>query len=119
MYLLFCRGSRSAARSLSRSANSQGQLIDEYATEGVDQRTAAGPEESSGKGTQLSDALANEQMVWEMLYNPAYSLSTEEAETAWHRAMGQEVHSGTEVKFAGDALDCQLHPSLQWILATS
>lgn len=38
-----------------------------------------------------ADALGNEQMVWEMLYNPDYSLPTADAVAAWHRAMGKEV----------------------------
>jgi hypothetical protein len=38
-----------------------------------------------------ADALGNEQLVWEMLYNPDYSLPTADAVAAWHRAMGKEV----------------------------
>lgn len=46
---------------------------------------------------QQADGLGNEQMVWEMLYNPTYSLPSEEAEAAWYRAMGRETAADVEV----------------------
>lgn len=47
---------------------------------------------------QPADGLENEQLVWEMLYNPAYSMPTSEAEAAWHRAMGAEMTADTDVR---------------------
>lgn len=50
------------------------------------------PASADGADAQSkADALGNEQMVWEMLYNPDYSLPTTDAVAAWHRAMGKEV----------------------------
>jgi hypothetical protein len=53
----------------------------------------ARPDSSDGADAQdkAAEALGNEQMVWEMLYNPDYSLPTADAVSAWHRAMGKEV----------------------------
>jgi hypothetical protein len=51
------------------------------------ERAQQGSDEAQAK----ADALGNEQMVWEMLYNPDYSLPTADAVAAWHRAMGKEV----------------------------
>eukprot|EP00775_Hariotina_reticulata_P010274 gene10274-10433_t len=45
--------------------------------------------EANSDSNPEADTLSNEQMVWEMLYNPAYLLSTSEAEAAWHRALGK------------------------------
>jgi len=66
-------------------------------------QAAAQPQQSKGDSTSVqaadaqaaqaakaADALGNEQMVWEMLYNPDYSLPTTDAVAAWHRAMGKE-----------------------------
>ena len=47
---------------------------------------AQGPTAAS----RTADALGNEQLVWEMLYNPDYSLPATDAVAAWHRAMGRE-----------------------------
>lgn len=47
-----------------------------------------------------ADALGNEQMVWQLLYNPEYSLPTADAVAAWHRAMGKEVEE-EEVRVQG------------------
>lgn len=46
-------------------------------------------EQAASDAAQQADSLGNEQMVWEMLYNPDYCLPTAEAEAAWHRAMGK------------------------------
>jgi hypothetical protein len=35
-------------------------------------------------------------MVWEMLYNPDYSLPTADAVAAWHRAMGKQPDAEAE-----------------------
>lgn len=54
------------------------------------------------------DALGNEQMVWEMLYNPDYSLPTTDAVAAWHRAMGKEVEE-EEVRSSIPAEQAGIH----------
>jgi hypothetical protein len=59
--------------------------------------------EAASSSTPEADALGNEQMVWEMLYNPAYSLSTIEAEAAWHRAMGKIDDEPEAVRLLKDA----------------
>ena len=41
--------------------------------------------------------LNNQQMVWEMLYNPNYSLPTKDAEGAWLRAIGRTPAEDEEV----------------------
>eukprot|EP00879_Flechtneria_rotunda_P013903 GHRR01014520.1.p1 GENE.GHRR01014520.1~~GHRR01014520.1.p1 ORF type:complete len:850 (+),score=337.18 GHRR01014520.1:158-2707(+) len=53
-------------------------------------RQAGGP---SNRATPAEGdgGLSNEAMVWEMLYNPAYSLPTADAEAAWTRALGKEA----------------------------
>lgn len=40
----------------------------------------------------------NEQMVWEMLYNPQFSLPVAEAEAAWARAVGEPEAQDEEVR---------------------
>lgn len=51
---------------------------------------AADAAASTDAADKAADALGNEQLVWEMLYNPDYSLPTTDAVAAWHRAMGKE-----------------------------
>lgn len=48
-------------------------------------------QQAADEAQAKADALGNEQMVWEMLYNPDYSLPSADAVAAWHRAMGKEV----------------------------
>lgn len=46
---------------------------------------AAGP--AAPKADALPAGFENEQMVWEMMYNPSYKLPTDEAESSWRRAL--------------------------------
>jgi hypothetical protein len=46
---------------------------------------------------QQPEGPSNEQMVWEMLYNPRFSLPVAEAEAAWARAVGREEEPDEEV----------------------
>lgn len=63
--------------------------------------TPSRPDSSDGADAEgkAAEALGNEQMVWEMLYNPEYSLPTADAVAAWHRAMGKEVEDEQVSRF--------------------
>jgi len=60
------------------------QAAQQAAQQHANGATAAVPAaENAVAGTATdTDALSNEHMVWEMLYNPAYCLSTTETEAA-------------------------------------
>lgn len=58
----------------------------------------------------VPEGFENEQMVWEMMYNPSYNLPTEEAEGSWKRA----VATGTgaeQVRVCGVPHDFSVAPS--------
>lgn len=48
-------------------------------------------QEDSSSASQEQHGPSNEQMVWEMLYNPAFTLSIADAEGAWARATGEDM----------------------------
>lgn len=70
------------------------------------------PDSGDGAGEEgkAAESLGNEQMVWEMLYNPDYSLPTADAVAAWHRAMGKEVEEEEVRRKAAISCDSRMQP---------
>lgn len=65
------------SRPLSRAASSRrGSIAEGAAPQGAPARP---------------DGPSNEQLVWEMLYNPRFSLPVAETEAAWARAVGEDA----------------------------
>eukprot|EP00878_Enallax_costatus_P021250 GHUV01022492.1.p1 GENE.GHUV01022492.1~~GHUV01022492.1.p1 ORF type:complete len:1095 (+),score=464.09 GHUV01022492.1:138-3422(+) len=95
------RASTPVPRSLSRNDGTPEPLSDAEglaaSQNSAEQAADAQGAQDGSPAQQQADGLGNEQMVWEMLYNPAYSLPTEEAEAAWYRAMGRETAADAEL----------------------
>ncbi|KAF8072855.1 hypothetical protein HT031_000515 [Scenedesmus sp. PABB004] len=88
------RSRPAVSRSLSRGASVHDPVSDAEALAAAQAAAAPGgsapaPGDDDGAAGG-GDALSNEAMVWEMLYNPSFSLPTAEAEAAWRRAMGRD-----------------------------
>lgn len=96
------------ASSPSRSSHLQDPLSDAEALAAAQQvaqphsSSTTSASEANSASSPEADTLSNEQMVWEMLYNPAYSLSTSEAEAAWHRALGKATDEPEAVRAAAN-----------------
>lgn len=90
--LCACRSrgpSRTSSRAPSRSASTSLHPVNGAKASGdAPQRQQHHQDEEQPQ--QQPEGTSNEQMVWEMLYNPQFSLPVAEAEAAWGRAIGQQ-----------------------------
>ncbi|KAI8469412.1 MAG: hypothetical protein J3K34DRAFT_459391 [Monoraphidium minutum] len=81
--------SRANSRPLSRSASAAKGDDAAFAAAAPSPREQPGRQAPAPPQAAAPEGPSNEQMVWELLYNPQFSLPVAEAEAAWARALGR------------------------------
>ncbi|GBF92073.1 hypothetical protein Rsub_04420 [Raphidocelis subcapitata] len=89
-------GSRTGSRAPSRTASLTVPHDAAPAADGAARQPAAAAAPPQPEGP------SNEQLVWEMLYNPRFSLPVAEAEAAWARAAGGAAAAAADEQPADD-----------------